>query len=64
MASPAEVLEGTPDRVFHLEGTQACFDDEGATHTEISEEETARLRRLADNLRDNVGAAPEEVNLG
>ena len=58
------VNEGTPDRIFHLDEALQCFDEDGVTHTEISEEESARLVRLADNLRDRAGATSPEVEFG
>jgi len=41
---------GTPDRLLHLPGAAECLEEDAATHTEMTDEQDARIGRYAQNL--------------
>ena len=52
----------SPDRLFRRPETQEILDEDAATHTEASEEEGVRLRRMSAKLRTLEGNDHRGVN--
>ena len=49
-AQTPEIADGSPDRFLHLPGAEDAWEEEAATHTEITADEDERMERLAGRL--------------
>ena len=59
--SPSSIAGDSPDRMLHQQEAQEIWDNDGCTHTEMSDDADERLLRLAAKLAEMEGAEPPQV---